>query len=200
LVNADDAQDMRAATAMQDRIAVEQAAMGRFQVPAWDKVSQDKVRMALNELSKLRGADNGVMFGARSEVDPVSHLIGTAVGWGGNPPAAAIYQSTNPARNDGQVVHRLVVREVPVDGFWSVSVYDDKGYFRRNAQDAYSVNSLTAKKAADGSAAIQFGGCDGRVPNCLPVTPGWNYTVRLYRPRQEILSGAWTFPQAQPLQ
>lgn len=23
---------------------------------------------------------------------------------------------------------------------------------------------------------------------------GWNYTVRLYRPRQEILDGTWTFP------
>jgi hypothetical protein len=27
---------------------------------------------------------------------------------------------------------------------------------------------------------------------------GWNYTVRLYRPRAEILDGTWTFPQAQP--
>jgi hypothetical protein len=28
--------------------------------------------------------------------------------------------------------------------------------------------------------------------------PGWNYMVRLYRPRTEILNGKWTFPQAQP--
>jgi hypothetical protein len=26
----------------------------------------------------------------------------------------------------------------------------------------------------------------------------WNYTARLYRPRAEILSGKWTFPQPQP--
>jgi hypothetical protein len=26
--------------------------------------------------------------------------------------------------------------------------------------------------------------------------PGWNYTVRLYRPRPEILSGKWMFPAA----
>jgi hypothetical protein len=25
---------------------------------------------------------------------------------------------------------------------------------------------------------------------------GWNYTVRLYRPRPEILSGKWKFPEA----
>ena len=23
---------------------------------------------------------------------------------------------------------------------------------------------------------------------------GWNYAVRLYRPRPEILDGSWTFP------
>jgi hypothetical protein len=28
--------------------------------------------------------------------------------------------------------------------------------------------------------------------------PGWNYIVRLYRPRAEILDGRWTFPEAQP--
>jgi hypothetical protein len=27
---------------------------------------------------------------------------------------------------------------------------------------------------------------------------GWNYTVRLYRPRAEILSGNWQFPKPQP--
>jgi hypothetical protein len=46
---------------------------------------------------------------------------------------------------------------------------------------------------------IQFGGCDGTSPNCLPITPGWNYWVRLYRPRTEILDGRWKFPEAQPV-
>jgi hypothetical protein len=29
--------------------------------------------------------------------------------------------------------------------------------------------------------------------------PGWNYLVRLYRPRAEILTGTWKFPEAQPV-
>jgi hypothetical protein len=45
--------------------------------------------------------------------------------------------------------------------------------------------------------AVQFGGCDGKIPNCLPTSPEWNYLVRLYRPRPEILTGGWTFPEAQ---
>jgi hypothetical protein len=28
---------------------------------------------------------------------------------------------------------------------------------------------------------------------------GWNYIVRLYRPRPEILDGTWTFPSVEPV-
>jgi len=38
-----------------------------------------------------------------------------------------------------------------------------------------------------------------KIPNCLPIMKGWNYTVRLYRPRAEILNGKWKFPEAQPV-
>ena len=37
-------------------------------------------------------------------------------------------------------------------------------------------------------------------PNFIPITPGWNYLVRLYRPRQEILDGTWKLPDAKPVQ
>jgi hypothetical protein len=47
--------------------------------------------------------------------------------------------------------------------------------------------------------AIQFGGCGEDTANCLPITPGWNYMVRLYRPRPEVLDGTWTFPEAEPV-
>jgi hypothetical protein len=43
-----------------------------------------------------------------------------------------------------------------------------------------------------------LGGCDGKIANCLSIMPGWNYTVRLYRPRPDILNGTWKFPEAQP--
>ena len=55
------------------------------------------------------------------------------------------------------------------------------------------LNNITSTKTADGSVTIKFGGCDGKIPNCLPIMKGWNYTVRLYRPRSEILSGQWMF-------
>jgi hypothetical protein len=48
---------------------------------------------------------------------------------------------------------------------------------------------------ADGSVTIQFCGCDGYVDNCIPISTGWNYWVRLYLPRKEILDGTWKFPR-----
>jgi len=57
------------------------------------------------------------------------------------------------------------------------------------------LNKITARKNGDGSISIQFGGCDGKIPNCLPIMKGWNYTVRLYRPHTEILNGKWKFPE-----
>ena len=103
-----------------------------------------------------------------------------------------------PEKNDGTTIYRLSVKDVPVDAFWSVSVYNAEGYYEKNPYDAYSINSITGKKNTDGSITIQFSGCDGKIPNCLPITKGWNYTVRLYRPRPEILNGKWKFPQPQP--
>jgi para-nitrobenzyl esterase len=198
LANPHNAADMRAANALQDAIKVAQPSIGRFEVPNWDADSQKEVRDALEQLGSTLGYSVGAMFGTKKEVDPVLHLIGTAVGWGGNPKSAAMYATVFPKANDGKTLYKLTVKEVPVDGFWSVSVYNERGYFETNEFDAYSVNSVTAKKNADNSVTIQFGGCDGRIPNCLPIMPDWNYTVRLYRPRPEVLSGTWIFPEAQP--
>jgi hypothetical protein len=90
------------------------------------------------------------------------------------------------------------VRDVPVDGFWSISVYNAAGFFERNHRGAYSVNNITATPTGDGSITVHFGGCGDDRPNCLPITDGWNYIVRLYRPRAEIRDGSWTFPSIEP--
>ncbi|TXF96043.1 DUF1254 domain-containing protein [Massilia arenae] len=195
--------DFERAHALQDRIAIEQGRAGHFEVPEWDAATQGRVRDALAALGASL-PDWRRTFGTREQVDPVRHLVGTAVGWGGNPERHAIYLGATPARNDGRTVHRLRLGEVPVDGFWSISVYNARGYFEPNARDAYTVNGYTARRDMDGTVLVQFGGCGNgddhaSAVNCLPVMPGWNYTVRLYRPRAELVSGEWTFPAAEPV-
>jgi hypothetical protein len=198
-VNPTDAADVRAVHALQDAIKVEQKAVGKFEVPNWDEPSLKRIREALLALAAANGGiDSARMFGRKGKVDPIQHLIGTAAGWGGNPPNAALYAGAEPQQNDGKTAYRLTVKDVPVDGFWSVSVYNKDGFFEKNARNAYTVNNVTAKRNEDGSVTIQFGG-DETAPNYLPIVPGWNYTVRLYRPRKELLDGAWKFPEAQPV-
>lgn len=196
LVDPQNPDDVKAANALQDAIKTEQDKVGTFEVQAWDKASQDKVRDALLALASHGGLKS--MFGRKDEVDPVSFLIASAGGWGGNPPSAAIYLPVFPANNNGKTAHRITVKDVPVDGFWSVSVYNAKGFFEKNERGAYSLNNLTARPNEDGSFTIQFGGDPKGAPNYLPITPGWNYTVRLYRPRKEVIDGTWKFPEAQP--
>jgi hypothetical protein len=198
LVDPNDPKDIDAVHALQDAIKISQpGGPGTFKIPNWDASSQVKVRGALLELAATVPDTKG-MFGPKGQVDPVRHLIGSAAAWGGNPEQDALYLNVTPAHNDGKTVYKLNVNAVPVDGFWSISVYDDKGHFVSNPQNAYSLNNLTAKPAEDGSFAIQFGGCDSAIPNCLPTPPGWNYLVRLYRPKPEILDRLWTFPEPQP--
>jgi len=197
LVDPNSPVDLRQVHALQDAIRAEQASAGTFEIPDWDQASQKKVRDALIALqSTLPDFRNA--FGKKGEVDPIRHLLGTAAAWGGNPDKDAVYLNVTPANNDGTTVYRLNVKDVPVDGFWSVSLYNAEGYYEKNEYNAYSVNNITAKKSEGDEVAIQFGGCDGKIANCLPIMKGWNYTVRLYRPRQEILDGTWKFPEPQP--
>lgn len=107
-----------------------------------------------------------------------------------------MYVNVSPGLPPGE--YRLTVRNVPVDGFWPISLYNADGFFEPNDRDAYSVNNITGTPDADGSVTVHFGGCgDGR-PNCLPIMDGWNYLIRLYRPRAEVLDGTWTFPAVAP--
>src|SRR5271169_162703 len=179
-----------------DAVGLQQDDTGSFEIPKWDPVSQKTVRDALLQLSATLPDSKG-MFGTKNDTDPVRRLIGSASTWGGNPEKDAMYFSVHPAKNDGATMYRLSVDEVPVDGFWSVTVYNKEGYFTPNPQNAYSLNNVTAQRGADAKITIQFGGCDAVTANFLPITPGWNYLVRLYRPQDKVLNGDWTFPEAQ---
>ena len=54
-------------------------------------------------------------------------------------------------RNDGTTVHRLTVGEVPVDGFWSVTVYNKDGYFTAEPAERLFVQQYHRRtKVADG--------------------------------------------------
>lgn len=58
--------------------------------------------------------------------------------------------------------------DVPVDGFWSISVYNADGFFEPNERGAYSVNNITARHNDDGSITVRFGGDGDPERNSCP--------------------------------
>jgi hypothetical protein len=194
LVDPADSADVAAVNTLQNQLQLEAASATPFEQPGYDTPSLDAIRTALLELAKHSGGFDHA-FGSKSEVDPIRHLIGTAAGWGGLPDREARYVGVFPDEPVGE--YKLTVRDVPVDGFWSITVYNAAGFLEPNDRDAYSVNNITGTPDEDGSVTVHFGG-DGERPNLLAITEGWNYVVRLYRPRPEILDGSWTFPTIEP--
>ena len=195
LVDASDPADIKKVNAIQDQIKVNQKSPGKFETPNWDQTSQDRLRSAINVLASTM-KNYRESFGTKEEVDPIAHLLGAASGWGGNPAKDAMYLNDTPEENDGETPYTLTVKDVPVDGFWSISLYNGKGFFEKNPDNAYSINNVTGVKNKDGSYTIHFGG-DPKQSNNLPIMDGWNYIVRLYQPHKEILDGQWKFPTAQ---
>jgi hypothetical protein len=119
----------------------------------------DATRKAVLELAKhVGGLDHA--FGTRDEVNPVRHLIGTAAGWGGLPDREARCVSVDPGGVSGQ--YKLTVRDAPVDGFWSISIY-----VRSNQPDepapGGSAPRATFSNAGrgDDEASIRKGGATG---------------------------------------
>lgn len=192
LVDPQDAEDVAEVNRLQDGLLIDGGGSGSFPLPEYDEASQSTTRDALLALG--RGVSSYERaFGIKAEVDPVMHLLGAAGGWGGLPEYEATYLSVD----EGLPVadYRLRLKDIPVDAFWSVSLYNADGYFEPNALGVNSINSLTAVHDADGGVTVHFSAREIDAPNVMPIMPGWNYTLRLYRPRLPVLDGTWIAPR-----
>lgn len=192
LVDPDDPDDLARVAAVQDAISLEAGSAVPFESEDYDRASLDATRSALLSLAAgLRSFER--TFGAREDVDPVRHLIGTAAGWGGLPTSEASYIGVDPQLPVG--FYDLTMHDVPVDAFWSVSVYNAEGYFEPNAERRYTVNSVTGVRDEDGAITVRFTPPGAATePNSIPLPEGWNYLIRLYRPRPEFTRGEWQAP------
>jgi len=195
--NAGDSDDLPKAHAAQDKIKISGGGDGPFEAPDWNTDQLAVARKALSDLAVL-GFDAAYAFGRKEEVRPVDYLVGAAAGWGGLPRTAASYIVSSVEKNDGKTPYAVTVKDVPVDAFWSITVYNADGYLEANDLGVNSYNNFSAKPNQDGSITIHFGG-DPKSVNYLPITQGWNYAVRMYQPRKEILDGSWTFPRIEPV-
>jgi hypothetical protein len=196
-VDVNDPADIPRAHAAQDAIQVSGGGSGPFVAPDWDTEDLAIARQALSDVAIL-GFDSSYAFGSKEEVRPIDHLVGAAAGWGGLPKRAATYLIDAVDNNDGVTPHALTVKDVPVDAFWSITIYNEDGYLEANDLGVNNYNNYSATPNGDGSHTIHMGRCEDGRANCIPITKGWNYTVRLYEPGEEILDGTWTFPEPAP--
>ena len=89
----------------------------------------------------------------------------------------------------------------PVNGFWSLSIYNEHHFFIKNAINRFSVGTKNKdlKLAADGSLTIYVQADAPADPvqraNWLPAPKGdFSLYVRAYWPKPEITEGSWTPP------
>lgn len=195
LVDPANPNDIAAANGVQDGLRVVAKSATPFVMPDYEEESFTGIRNALLELIRFGGLGSAPKFGTKASVSPIHHLLGTAGGWGGLPEEEACYTGVQPNLPVGE--YTIEVGDVPVDAFWSISVYNAAGFFEPNDRGAYSVNSVTATKNDDGTTTVRLGGCADDRPNYIPIMEGWNYVVRMYRPRREIIDGSWTFPSVE---
>jgi len=115
LVDATDPADIAQVHVIQDGFVLSAAADEPLVLPDYDDESFTAVRTSvLAEASQGLHGTHG-MFGTKEVVDPHTHLIGTAGGWGGLPEQEAYYESREPGLPVGR--YTITAKDVPVDAF-----------------------------------------------------------------------------------
>ncbi len=127
-------------------------------------------------------------------------------GLGANLPQDAVYplnlgdQAGRPLDGANKyAVHFDKASLPPVEGFWSVTLYDLEGYQVANPLNRFAVSSwMPFKYDPDGSLTLYIQnenpGKD-KEANWLPAPKGpFNLTMRLYAPKSEVLTGKWNPP------
>jgi len=125
---------------------------------------------------------------------------------GANLAEDAIYPNTSVDNKGVSLIgaNRYVLRfpmgkTPPANAFWSLTLYNDGGYFVDNPLNRYAIHSAdNLTYNADGSLDIYIQanspGID-KEPNWLPAPQeGFNLTMRIYWPKPEVLNGMWHPP------
>ena len=160
-------------------------------IPDIDVKSYKHTKDLVNKLFQTAPNMSSIgMFGKRGEVNELKHIMGVNMGWGGLSEKYAFYESIFPKKNDGYQEYTLTFTEIPVYSFWSIIIYDKEGFIIMDGNQ--SLNNFTAKKT-NNSYIINFSNDPNKI-NQLNIVDGWNFTVRMYDPKKEILNGNWKLP------
>ena len=132
-------------------------------------------------------------------------------GLGALPSEEAVYLSAGEDADgrelDGRTTYRLrIPARVPMDGFWSLSLYeiapDGRLFFTDNPIGRYAIGNRTSGllREPDGSIVVSIQrDPPSRRENWLPTPSGpFRLTFRAYLPRPELRSGRFRLPPVEP--
>jgi hypothetical protein len=147
----------------------------------------------------------------RYGTDYLGRAATARLGLGANPPEDAVY--INSTADDagqplnGAMRYRMHFEKAslpPVRAFWSVTAYDQDGYFIANAIDRYAIGDRDRLEFNPGGSLDLY--IQGANPgpdhesNWLPAGNGpFNLAIRLYWPEEAIVNGNWRPPALQRL-
>ena len=94
----------------------------------------------------------------------------------------------------------------PVNGFWSLTLYNEHHFFAPNSSKRYSVGTKNKdlKFAEDGSLTIYVQADEPsdsiRRANWLPAPQDADFSLymRAYWPKTSVIDGSWTAPAVKP--
>ncbi len=161
--------------------------------------------------------ENGWLFLTKTGIygtDYLNRAMITAIGLGANRPQDAVYP-TSEVDGDGKpysgsnkyVMHLEKGQMPPVNGFWSLTMYDADYFFVKNPLNRYTLSARNKlKRNADGSVDLFLqheSPNKDKVSNWLPAPAGkFILMLRLYWPKDtppSLLDGTWTIPAAKPV-
>jgi hypothetical protein len=170
------------------------------------KVSQEKIMAHEKDAGVLK---NGWTFSLKTGLygaDYLQRAFIAAIGLGANRPQDAIYPTTlvdaqgkklNGANR--YVIHFAKDQLPPVNGFWSLTMYNDQYFFVDNPLNKYTVserNKLVTNQDGSVDLLIQHEspGKD-KEENWLPAPEGdFILMFRFYWPKDALLNGQWSPP------
>ena len=187
--NVEDPKDMKIANALQQKLEIHQKAKGSYKASdSWNMDEIMAMRKKYQNIVQDKNLTTDDFFGPKGKRSLELQNAGTSFGWGGLTKEEAAYPAYFPTTTAAQT---LTLKDVPVNAFWSITVYDDGGYPQT---DTYNINSQFAKTNKDGSITIHFGG-DAKQDNYMETFKGWSFILRLYQPKKAYFDGSWKKPE-----
>lgn len=190
-----DPQDIKEVNAYLNQIKISTESAQEYQPKSFPQEAYQAMNTMLkNKLKTLKNTQ--YCYGSKEHVIPNKFRICAINGFGGLP-AYGMYSERRTIKdpNKGYFMH---IDQVPMDGFWSITVYDEEGLFDESNPVSNTISSVVAKRNQDGSTTVNIGSCGEKKPtNCIETEKNAAYILRIYKPDSEVTEHIWQIPPLQ---